>query len=108
MNFRNPKSFFKILEKFDRSLRLKKLIRFQVPNDCSGGSMGKFTDYLEAMFRVGTGGQAEVLSNPVEVATEVIEEENTLTSPSERDSFASYCKRRDLVRKFLSFKFFGA
>lgn len=67
--------------------------------------MGKFTDILETMFRVSAGGPTDVLSHPVEVATEVIEEENTLTSPSERDSFTSYCKRRDLVRKFLLLPF---
>lgn len=68
-----------------------------IANDCSGGTMGKFTDIVESMFKISGSGPANVPGQTVEVATEVIEEENTLTSPSERDSFASYCKRRDLV-----------
>jgi len=35
---------------------------------------------------------------PVEEAAECTEEENTVTSPSEKDSFSASLKRHDLVR----------
>lgn len=71
---------------------------FQVTNDCSGGTVERIKDSVETMFRIeSSSADATAMNHPVEVATEVIEEENTLTSPSERDSYMSYCKRRDLV-----------
>lgn len=51
---------------------------------------------MESLFHVNLSGN-QVLQEPIELGTEVMEEENTLTSPSERDSSTGYYKRRDLV-----------
>lgn len=61
-------------------------------------------DVGDAMFHVGSNSTTLVAANNVEEASEVTEEEATITSPSESHSIASSYKRRDLVSNCFSYK----
>ncbi|KAK6637779.1 hypothetical protein RUM44_008201 [Polyplax serrata] len=65
--------------------------------ESSGGPLERFKDGMESLFHVNLSGNQTQQLQSIEVATEVVEEENTLTSPSEKDSSTSYYRRRDLV-----------
>lgn len=69
-------------------------------------NMAEREEAADAIFCVGgasSTGRGTMTGNTsgVEVASEVLEEEATITTPSESHSIASSCKRRDLVSIWL-------